>query len=578
MNTLSELSNLYLPDLFGHIFETINDWITYNPKNPLLFNSPLFLGLFIVFYIIYVSLRTPKQGIIRQIHLLLIILLSVFSLKVLYNLIMTFYHSSSYTILIPEPFYIILFLGIAFCFCFYIFQLIRNKVYTITDLFRYIYVIIFSLFFYYKAGGNYYVLLMICAVFTHLLSKKIYNEKNVIKRKLWLAFVVIANLSMLSYYKYTGFLTENINAIFNGNLSFGNIILPIGISFFVFEAVSYAVDLYRKELEPARTTLDFCFYISFFPKLVAGPIIRAKDFLPQMYQKMNLTKKDAGAAVFLILMGLIKKAVISDYISINFVDRIFDLPMSYSPFENLMAVYAYTLQIYCDFSGYSDIAIGLSLLMGFKIPPNFLTPYKSQSITEFWRRWHISLSSWLRDYLYISMGGNRKGKFRTYLNLFLTMLIGGLWHGASWKFVVWGGLHGLVLGIERFIKQFIPLSSEKRIPRIIRILIAFHIIAFCWIFFRAKDFTIASQVISNIGNLSFEPGLWGTIIWNYRNVFLLVLIGYVMHFLPQRLVDNIKEGFISLPVIVKAIFVGLAFWLVFATMTSGPQPFIYFQF
>lgn len=578
MSTLLELFNWYLPDSFGHIAETIKDWTTYNPKHPLLFNSPLFLGLFIVFYMIYVSVRTPKQGIIRQIHLVLIVLLSLLSVGILANLILIFYKSNFYTIFFPKVIYTTLFLGIAFCFCAYIIQLIRNKVYEITDLFRYIYVIVFSMFFYYKAGGNYYVLLLVCSVFTHLLAKKMYTEENITKRKIWLAFIVIANLAMLSYYKYTGFLTENINAIFNGDLSFGNIILPIGISFFVFEAISYAVDLYRKEMEPARTTLDFCFYISFFPKLVAGPIIRAKDFLPQMYQKMNLTKKEAGAAVFLILIGLIKKAVISDYISVNFVDRVFDLPMSYSSFENLMAVYGYALQIYCDFSGYSDMAIGLSLLMGFKIPPNFLTPYKSQSITEFWRRWHISLSSWLRDYLYISMGGNRKGKFRTYLNLFLTMLIGGLWHGASWKFVVWGGLHGGVLAFERLVKQYTPLSSEKRFPRIIRILITFHIVAFCWIFFRAKDFTVASQVISNIGNISFELEFWWTVIWNYRNVFLLVLIGYIMHFLPQRLVDNLRDGFTALPLVGKAIFVGLAFWLVFATMGSGPQPFIYFQF
>ncbi len=502
--------NIFEPvkaDVLSITPEQVHTWLTYDQGRPLLFNSPMFLALFVIFYIIYVLVRSQRY-----------------------------------------------------------------------DLFRKLYIIVFSLFFYYKAGGNYYILLMVCAVVTHVLSKRMYDMPDGGRRKLFLALIVIANLGMLSYYKYTNFLIDNINAIFDGDLSFQNIILPIGISFFVFEAVSYAVDLYRREMEPAKSTLDFCFYISFFPKLVAGPIIRAKDFLPQMYKKLSLSKTEASTALFLILVGLIKKAVISDYISTNFVDRIFDSPMSYSAFENLMAVYGYTLQIYCDFSGYSDMAIGLALLMGFTIPANFNMPYKSQSITEFWRRWHISLSSWLRDYLYISLGGNRKGKFRTYLNLFLTMLIGGLWHGASWKFVVWGGLHGLVLAIERFVKQFIPLSSENRLGRVVRILITFHIVAFCWIFFRAGSFDIAGQVIGNIGQLTYSPDAWLAVLDGYRNVFILVAIGYAMHFLPDNFINSLKSGFNSLPLMFKAVVVGFVFWLVYATATSGPQPFIYFQF
>ena len=504
---MSTLFSFYLPDLISQYWPTIESWFVFDPKHPLLFNSALFLGIFAVFYTIYVSLKNAKH-----------------------------------------------------------------------ETFRNIYVILFSLFFYYKAGGSYYILILVCALVTDFLARIMYKEENQRKRKLWLALIIIGNLAMLSYYKYTGFLVENINAIFNGDISFGNIALPIGISFFVFEAISYAVDLYRREMQPAKSTLDFCFYIAFFPKLVAGPIIRAKDFLPQMHKKLQLTKQEAGAAIFLIVIGLIKKAVISDYISTNFVDRIFDSPLSYTSFENLMAVYGYTLQIFCDFSGYSDMAIGLSLLMGFKIPPNFLTPYKSQSITEFWRRWHISLSSWLRDYLYISMGGNRKGKVRTYFNLFMTMLIGGLWHGASWKFVVWGGLHGILLAIERYIKQWVPLSSDKFFPRLFRILITFHLVAFCWIFFRAKDFGMASDVISKIGDLNFDLNAWATVISSYRNVFIMIAIGYIMHFLPEKFVDRVRNGFIALPLVGKAVIMGFSFWLVYATMSSGPQPFIYFQF
>lgn len=507
MKTLfDKISSIYLPDYYDQAMAKVTEWTTYNPEHPLLFNSALFLGLFLAFYIIYVLTKSQRF-----------------------------------------------------------------------DLFRKIYVIVFSLFFYYKAGGNYYVLLVVCAIVTHLLAKKMYSIEKVSARKAMLALIIIANLGMLAYYKYTGFLVENINAIMGGDLSFGTIILPIGISFFVFEAISYAVDLYRREMVPARSTLDFCFYISFFPKLVAGPIIRAKDFMPQMYKKLHLTKQEASSALFLILIGLIKKAVISDYISTNFVDRIFDAPLLYTSFENLMAVYGYTLQIYCDFSGYSDMAIGLSLLMGFKIPPNFLTPYKSQSTTEFWRRWHISLSSWLRDYLYISLGGNRKGKIRTYINLFLTMLIGGLWHGASWKFVAWGGLHGAMLTIERFLKQYIKVP-DNFFTRIVCILFTFHFVAFCWIFFRANSFETASKVIESIGNLTFVPEEWLTVITAYKNVFILIVIGYLLHFLPDKFVNSVKSGFNTIPLVFKAALAGLVFWLVFSTASSGPQPFIYFQF
>lgn len=572
---MSEISKFNLSDFITSHLDIICSWFIYDPQKPLLFNSPLFLGMFTIFYILYV--------------------------------------------------------------------LIRNQRY---DLLRKVYLIVFSLFFYYKAGGNYYILLLICAVITHLLAKKMYVLKEQSSRKLLLSLIIIANLGMLAYYKYTNFFIQNINEILNKHYELWDIILPIGISFFVFEAISYAVDLYRREMEPAHSTLDFCFYISFFPKLVAGPIIRAKDFLPQMYKPLHLTRDDMSKALFLILLGLIKKAVISDYISTNFVDRVFDAPELYSSFENLMSVYGYTLQIYCDFSGYSDIAIGLSLLMGFSIPPNFLTPYKSKSITEFWRRWHISLSSWLRDYLYISLGGNRKGKVRTYFNLFMTMLIGGLWHGASWKFVIWGGLHGGILAVERFYKQmfkketnrilytflsllvaiviffmlsqdavntiavyfvdidkypfsetfFIALAIIKYVLivlvlgytiyimpnnfvcRFICILLTFHFVAFCWIFFRAGNFNLAGDVIAKIGDLTFEPDHWLTIITAYKNVFILVAIGYILHFLPEHLVNWIKVQFSNTPMIFKAIVAGFVFWLVFATMSSGPQPFIYFQF
>ena len=323
--------------------------------------------------------------------------------------------------------------------------------------------------------------------------------------------------------------------------------------------------------------MDFLFFVSFFPQLVAGPIVRASDFIPQIYEKLKITKEDFNKALFLIIGGLLKKAVISDYISSNFVDRVFDAPNSYSAFENLLASYGYTLQIYCDFSGYSDMAIGLALLMGFTLPPNFRTPYKSASVTEFWRRWHISLSSWLRDYLYISLGGNRKGNFRTYFNLFMTMLLGGLWHGANWKFVFWGVLHGLALGIERFFGQFVKLPKNYFV-RTIQIVLTFHFVIFCWLFFRAKDFQTAFQIVDNISSLTFNLSQWQTILLGYKNVIFLMVFGFVWHFIPDNVINKLEKGFYAIPIYIKALLLGFVFWIVYATASSGPQPFIYFQF
>lgn len=418
---------------------------------------------------------------------------------------------------------------------------------------------------------------MACAILTDWVSRLMYAEEEKLKRKTLMLLIVFGNLAVLAYYKYTNFFINNINTLIDQKWETVDLILPIGISFFVFEAISYAIDLYRKQMEPARSTLDFCFYITFFPKLVAGPIIRAKDFLPQMYDRLRLSKKQAGEAIFLIMIGLIKKAIISDYISVNFVERVFESPLNYSPFETLMAVYGYALQIYCDFSGYSDMAIGLALLMGFTIPPNFNTPYKSKSVTEFWRRWHISLSSWLRDYLYISLGGNRKGKIRTYINLFITMVIGGFWHGASWTFVLWGTLHGAFLALERFLKQYVKLPNNA-VVRFLRIVFTFHFVAFCWIFFRAEDFTSAMTLISNIGKMTFTPEAWLSVLKGYHNVFILIAIGFVLHFLPEKFVNGVKKYYSLSPLFIKALILALVFWLVYATASSDTQPFIYFQF
>lgn len=495
----------FIQSVFGDLsLEVIKNWFIYNPKQPLLFNSALFLGLFLMFYFIYILTRK------------------------------TYY-------------------------------------------FRIVYVILFSLFFYYKCSGVYFWLLIFSSVLDYSLSKLIYEEKNQFYRKFYLVTSLIINLGLLIYFKYTNFLIENVNDLFNGSIKFSDIILPVGISFYTFQTLSYTIDVYRKDLEPTKSFVDFLFFVSFFPQLVAGPIVRASDFIPQIYEKLKLTKEDFNKAIFLIIGGIIKKAIISDYISSNFVDRIFDAPNSYTAFENLMASYGYTLQIYCDFSGYSDMAIGLALLMGFNLPINFRTPYKSASITEFWRRWHISLSSWLKDYLYISMGGNRSGKIKTYINLFMTMLLGGLWHGANWKFVFWGVLHGLALAFERFFQSRINFPKTK-VVKVMQIILTFHFVVFCWLFFRAKDFQTAFEIVNNISSLSFNLNEWYIILVGYKNVMMLIAFGYVWHYISEGKISQLEEKFNTVPIYLKAVIMGFVFWLVYATASSGAQPFIYFQF
>jgi len=346
--------------------------------------------------------------------------------------------------------------------------------------------------------------------------------------------------------------------------------------------MSYTLDIYFGKLEPIRSFADFAFFVSFFPQLVAGPILRASQFIPQINARLSLDKDRIAQALVLIFAGLIKKGVIADYISLNFVDRVFDNPALFSGVENLLAVYGYGLQIYCDFSGYSDIAIGLATLMGFHLPANFNSPYRATSITDFWRRWHISLSSWLRDYLYIPLGGNRKGKVRTYINLLLTMLLGGLWHGASWNFVFWGGIHGVALAIDKF---FIRLKLLQRVSnqyvqnflKLLGVLLTFNFVSFAWIFFRSQSFSSAWQMISLIFN-QFNAGRF--IIWisQYRIVAALIALGYLLHWLPKQCKTLCEKILSKSPILVQSILLAIIIWILYQFKSSEVQPFIYFQF
>lgn len=442
-----------------------------------------------------------------------------------------------------------------------------------------IFVTLFSLYFYYKSSGGYFILLLFATVIDFTLAKLIFRSRDAWQRKFYIIVTLIVNLGILGYFKYSNFLLDSYFSFSGQNFEPLDIFLPVGVSFFTFQSLSYTLDVYRGNLKPVDDILDYAFFVSFFPQLVAGPIVRASDFLPQIHKPTIVSPEMFGRGIFLIGCGLFKKAVISDYISINFVDRVFDAPTLYSGIENLFAVYGYALQIYCDFSGYSDMAIGIALLLGFRFPLNFDSPYQSRNITEFWRRWHISLSTWLRDYLYISLGGNRKGEVRTYANQMLTMLLGGLWHGASWRFIIWGALHGVALTVHKFLSSRIPCrkTSADAWKSCASVFFTFHFVCFCWIFFRAANMATVGEILTQIFhhmNFSLLPGF----IAGYNVVLMLMVIGYLLHFLPREAELAAQDTITNMSLAGKAAFMITVIILVIQTKSAGIQPFIYFQF
>ena len=449
---------------------------------------------------------------------------------------------------------------------------------------RIVYVILFSLYFYYKSSGIYFLLLIFTATSDFLIARVMARTESRAGRRWLVALSVAVNLGMLGYFKYTNFLIEIANQMFGqGFLQFRNIFLPVGISFFVFQSMSYTIDVYRRQLQPLTNWFDYLFYLSFFPQLVAGPIVRARDFIPQIRQNpVVVTREMFGTGVFLILTGLFKKAIISDYISLNFVDRIFDEPLLYSGFECLAGIYGYALQIYCDFSGYSDMAIGIALLLGFRFPKNFDAPYKSATITEFWRRWHISLSSWLRDYLYISLGGNRKGRLRTYVNLLLTMLLGGLWHGAAVRFILWGALHGAALALHKVWLRVVPGAKATGAQmhgwsRILGMLLTFHLVCFGWLMFRAESMQTVGLMLHQIFH-NFHAAMIPQVISGYAGVFALIAAGYLLHLLPARVDATAQRLVTYAPLVLQILMAAAMIWCVMQIKSSDIQPFIYFQF
>ncbi len=394
-------------------------------------------------------------------------------------------------------------------------------------------------------------------------------------RKLLLLVTLVSNLGVLGFFKYYNFFVESLQAVF-GSLGFHSgtlrIILPIGISFYTFQALSYTIDVYRRRLEPCRDPFDFALFVAFFPQLVAGPIVRASEFLPQLKSSAPLSWYGAFLGFRQFTFGLFKKVFIADRLAV-YVDYVFENAGAFDGLTSWCATLAYGLQIYCDFSGYSDMAIGTARVMGYHLPTNFRLPYLATSVTDFWRRWHISLSSWLRDYLYIPLGGNRKGPTRMYVNLLVTMLLGGLWHGASWTFVVWGALHGVALAVEKALgrgfKVMAP-SATWRLPGAIGWLVTMVIVFTAWVFFRAASFEQAFLMLRQM--YGFSAG----IAWYYPFALLAVpFVGAVYVLMAAHVISLRRLAYDRLvtPVVLFSMW-----WLILVFPVEGFKPFVYFQF
>lgn len=505
------------------------------------------------------------------------------------------------------------------------------------------YLFLISLFFYYKTGGLFFTILLFSTVTDFYIGHAIYRSKLLLHKKLWVSLSITLNLGVLAFFKYDYFLTETFNtvfgtefevvthaakwsnALFGTHFDLGKILPPVGISFFTFQTISYSLDVYKEKVKPVESLTDFGFYVSFFPQLVAGPIVRAADFIPQLYKRYALSPSEFGLAFYLILKGLTKKMLVGDYIAVNLIDRVFANPASFTGFENLFALFGYSLQVYCDFSGYTDIAIGVALLMGFHLPKNFNSPYKAKNVGEFWKRWHISLSSWLKDYLYIPMGGNRGGSSFTYIslgiillfivliagklilipifissiiivwlltkifpaikltvstniNLMMTMLLGGLWHGSSWMFVLWGGLNGLGIVIYKFWKKVSPYENSTHwLANTWKIFFTFTFITFTRIWFRGESMQGTHELLTQVGT-NFAWSMVPSMIINYWKVFVLMIFGLVVHWLPDTIKVKYRDWFINRPLYQKIGIAVIVIFIIYQSVSAGLQPFIYFQF
>jgi alginate O-acetyltransferase complex protein AlgI len=447
---------------------------------------------------------------------------------------------------------------------------------------RVIFLLVLSYGFYAAWNWRYLPLIFGSSTVDFFLARAIAKQENPLRRKQLLAITVVLNLGFLGFFKYWNFAVENVQIVsawlhgtpVTTNDSLRVLLPPVGISFFTFESMSYVIDVYRGDLPAHRSYLRYLLFVAFFPHLVAGPIVRPRDLLPQFESAPKLTQKSGSEGLFLIALGLVKKVVFADQLAIHLVDRVFERPENFSGLEVLVGVYAYAVQIYCDFSGYTDIAIGSALLLGVRFPPNFNAPYIATNLADFWRRWHISLSTWLRDYLYIPLGGNRGSSLNTYRNLMLTMLLGGLWHGASWTFVFWGFLHGAGLAVTRAVERRGDgkQANKPLFPTPVSVFLTFHYVCLAWVFFRAPTFSSAMRVLSQIATATtFHPNLPPIIA-------SLLIFAMITHFLPRPMYEAARARFTLMPAPVQGLMLFLVAVVLHEAAGVNAVPFVYFQF
>lgn len=432
--------------------------------------------------------------------------------------------------------------------------------------------ILFANYFFFARWDLVYLILIPAAsIIDFTIGLGLQAVSNKLLRRLLVTLSIAMNLGLLAFFKYMPFLFENWSVWSGKPAPEWHWSLPVTLSFYVFQSLTYTIDLYRRDAKGTRSLLAHMTAVSFFPTMLAGPITRVQSLVDQMEKRKPLEAADGGRALFLIGMGLLKKLAIADYLAENLVNRIFDFPNLYSGTEVLVGVYAYAFQLYYDFSGYTDIAIGSALLIGLKLPANFNRPYMAENLTDFWRRWHITLSNWLRDYLYFSLPGLRTSKFFSYFNLIVTMVIGGLWHGASWNFVIWGALHGFGLVVVRLWQAMFPDKAPAAL-RYVNIFLTFHFVAFAWIFFRSPDIETALAVISRVASLTVSLS-------NVTVSLGVVLgIGALFHYLPKRVYDSAVNLYARAPFYAQAAALVLLAMSLRYVVVSGAAPFIYNQF
>ena len=443
---------------------------------------------------------------------------------------------------------------------------------SVSNEWRKILLLLASWVFYGAWDWRFVALLIGSAIINWGSARIIYGAEKRRAQKLVVTIGIIANLGILGFFKYYDFFLEQLGVLLAGwgmarDLPLLQIVLPVGVSFFTFQGMSYLIDVYRGRIR-AESLLDITLLMSFFPHLVAGPIVRGADLLPQFKETPKLNRDMVAMGLLLIVWGLFKKAVVASELSVNLVDPVFFDPSAHSSLDLMLAAYGYAVQIYCDFSAYSDMAIGIAALFGYRFPRNFDQPYRAASMQDFWRRWHISLSSWLRDYLYIGLGGNRGGLFMQCRNIMLTMLLGGFWHGAKWTFVIWGALHGAVQVVETLWRK----AGVPGLPKPLAILVTFHVVTLGWIFFRAESFDAAIAYLAGIANGDWSNGMTTPLLG------ALIVLGMAFHFTPPLLAQGIALRLRTLPAPLLGLLAAASIVVIDAMRYEGVAPFIYYQF